>query len=205
MTDTDKPQPRWEGVEWQSTPWCNTLCPKWRQKQYSDPPYCHEDGRFTGEEDDEHDRPLCLPAVRLMGERVAELESENDCYEDRLIEHQEQDKKYDARIAELECSAAEIDRLDMEMHEIDDDRAPVDVALDRITELEAKDHYNTGMAEQHIAETRRLQTIMDKLRKAWIKANEYGPVDDGSPSSNASMRMQEMFREAAEAAKENHQ
>ena len=91
----------------------------------------------------------------------------------------------DARIAELECSAAEIDRLDMEMHEIDDDRAPVDVALDRITELEA---------------------VVDKLRSAAEKVilcfPDTIPGGQEEVSFDIPAYVIAELKEAAEAAKE---
>lgn len=84
----------------------------------------------------------------------------------------------------------------------DNGTTELDMANQRIAELEAWDHYNMGMAEQYIAENNRLRAIGDRLKKAWIEANKYMPVQDGSSADINARDVLERFRGVARAAKE---
>ena len=54
--------------------------------------------------------------------------------------------------------------------------------------------------EQQAARITELKAVKNILLAAWKDADEYGPVDDGSPAARAAKQMQERFREAVEAA-----
>ena len=61
------PEPRWKGVEWRSVPWCDPECTLRKEAVLDYECSLCQRRACTWN--------LCLPAVRMMGERVKELES----------------------------------------------------------------------------------------------------------------------------------